>query len=203
MAKGLLDWFRGSPEPGDARKPLAIIGLGNPGPKYAASRHNVGFMCVDQLASRFDITLKDKRKTAVLGEGRIDSQPVVLVQPRTFMNNSGEAVRYVLDRYRIPRQSILVIFDDIDLPLGRIRLRASGGSGGHNGLKSINASVGAEDYSRLRIGVSRPQGNTISHVLTTFTSEERPVVNETLAQAVNAAEAWVTRGIGYAMDNFN
>ena len=160
-------------------------------------------MCVDQLASRFDITLKDKRKTAVLGEGRIASQPVVLVQPRTFMNNSGEAVRYVLDRYRIPRQSILVILDDIDLPLGRIRLRAGGGSGGHNGLKSINASVGAEDYSRLRIGVSRPQGNTISHVLTTFTSEERPIVDETLAQAVNAAEAWVTQGIAYAMGNFN
>ena len=136
---------------------LVIVGLGNPGPKYAGTRHNAGFMCVDLLAERAGIALNDKRRAALLGEGRLAGRRIVLVKPRTFMNVSGEAVRYAIDRYRVRAEAVLIVLDDLDLPLGRIRMRASGGSGGHNGLNSINASLGTQDYARLRIGIGRPQ----------------------------------------------
>ena len=202
MRSGLLGRFvrRRTAE----REPtLVVVGLGNPGPKYAGTRHNAGFMCVDRLAERAGIALNDKRKAALLGEGRIDGKRVVLVKPRTFMNVSGEAVRYALDRYRVRAESVLIVLDDLDLPLGRIRMRASGGSGGHNGLNSINAALATQDYARLRIGIGRPQGGTIGYVLGAFSPEEATEAEAAIERAADAAEAWLTRGVNYAMDNFN
>ena len=183
--------------------PLVIMGLGNPGPKYAGTRHNAGYMCVDLLAERAGISLNDKRKTAVLGEGRIEGKRVVLVKPRTFMNVSGEAVRYAMDRYRVRAESVLIVLDDLDLPLGRVRMRASGGSGGHNGLNSINAALGTQDYARLRIGIGRPQGETVGYVLGAFTPEEAPAAEAALGRGADAAEAWLTHGVNHAMDQYN
>ncbi len=182
---------------------LAVIGLGNPGPRYADTRHNAGFMCVDLLARRTGVSLKDRRKAAVLGEGWIDGQRMVLVKPRTFMNLSGDAARYTLDRYRIDPAAMLVVLDDLDLPLGVIRLRASGGSGGHNGLNSINDALGGADYPRLRIGIGRPQGGAVDHVLARFDAGELPVLEEAIERAADAAEAWLRNGIDFAMNHFN
>ena len=202
MRSGLLGRFmrRKTTE----REPtLVIVGLGNPGPKYAGTRHNAGFLCVDRLAERAGIALNDRRKTALLGEGRIEGKRVVLVKPRTFMNVSGEAVRYAMDRYRVRAESVLIILDDLDLPLGRVRMRASGGTGGHNGLNSINAALGTQEYARLRIGIGRPQGETVGYVLGAFTPEEAPAAEAALGRAADAAEAWLTHGVNHAMDNFN
>ena len=202
MRSGLLGRFvrRRTAE----REPtLVVVGLGNPGPKYAGTRHNAGFMCVDRLAERAGIALNDKRRAALLGEGRIEGRRIVLVKPRTFMNVSGEAVRYAMDRYRVRAESVLIVLDDLDLPLGRIRMRASGGSGGHNGLNSINAALGTQDYARLRIGIGRPDRETVGYVLGAFSPEEAPEAEAAIERAAGAAEAWLAHGVNYAMDNFN
>ncbi|MCY4582670.1 MAG: aminoacyl-tRNA hydrolase [Chloroflexi bacterium] len=182
---------------------LVIVGLGNPGPKYAGTRHNAGFMCIDQLAERAGISLNDKRRAAQLGEGRLSGKRIVLVKPRTFMNVSGEAVRSARAGCGGGAASVLIVRDDLALPRGRIRMRASGGSGGHNGLNSINAALGTQDYARLRIGIGRPQGETVGYVLGAFTAEEAPEAESAITRAADAAEAWLTQGVNYAMDNFN
>ena len=183
--------------------PLIVVGLGNPGPKYANTRHNAGYLCIDELAARHSVALSDKRKAALLGEGRVAGKRVALVKPRTFMNLSGEAVRYALDRYRVRADAVLVILDDLDLPLGKARLREHGGSGGHNGLNSVNAALGTTDYARLRIGIGRPSGETVGYVLGAFAPEERDAARAAITRAADAAEAWVAHGLRYAMDNFN
>ena len=183
--------------------PLVVVGLGNPGPKYANTRHNAGYLCVDELAARHSVALSDKRKAALLGEGRVAGKRVALVKPRTFMNLSGEAVRYALDRYRVRADAVLVVLDDLDLPLGKVRLRERGGSGGHNGLNSINAALGTTDYARLRIGIGRPDGETVGYVLGAFATEERDAAQDAISRAANAAEAWLAHGVRHAMDNFN
>lgn len=183
--------------------PLILVGLGNPGPKYADTRHNAGYLCVDELAARHSVALSDKRKAALLGEGRVAGKRVALVKPRAFMNLSGEAVRYALDRYRVRADAVLVILDDLDLPLGKVRLRERGGSGGHNGLNSINAALGTTDYARLRIGIGRPDGETVGYVLGAFAPEEKEAAQDAIARAANAAEAWAAHGVRHAMDNFN
>ena len=183
--------------------PLIVVGLGNPGPKYADTRHNAGYLCIDELAARHSVPLSDKRKTALLGEGRVAGKRVALVKPRTFMNLSGEAVRYALDRYRVRADAVLVILDDLDLPLGKVRLRERGGSGGHNGLNSINAALGTTDYARLRIGIGRPDGETVGYVLGPFAPDEKATAQDAITRAANAAEAWLAHGVRHAMDNFN
>ena len=203
MHSGLLDRLRRPRRTPSGERTLALIGLGNPGPRHAGDRHNAGFRCIDLLASRFDIALGDRRRAALIGEGRVHGGRVVLVEPRTFMNRSGEAVRYVLDRFRVGPASILVILDDLDLPVGRIRLRPGGGAGGHNGLHSITRSLGTDAYPRLRLGIGRPPGEAVEHVLTGFTGEEAPAFDRALERAADAAEEWVRHGIEYAMTHFN
>ena len=201
MSGGLVSRILRRREERDA--PLIVVGLGNPGPKYANTRHNAGYLCIDELASRHGVALNDKRKAALLGEGRVGGRRVALVKPRTFMNLSGEAVRYALDRYRVRADAVLVVLDDLDLPLGKIRLRERGGSGGHNGLNSINAALGTSDYARLRVGIGRPDGETVGYVLGAFTPEERTAARDAIGRAAAAAEAWIAHGVGYAMDHFN
>ena len=201
MSGGLVSRILRRREERDA--PLIVVGLGNPGPKYANTRHNAGYLCLDELAARHGVALSDKRKTALLGEGRVAGRRAALVKPRTFMNLSGEAVRYALDRYRVRADAALVILDDLDLPLGKIRLRERGGSGGHNGLNSINAALGTTDYARLRIGIGRPDGETVGYVLGAFTPDEKEAARDAIGRAADAAEAWIAHGVRYAMDNFN
>ncbi|MBM3939306.1 MAG: aminoacyl-tRNA hydrolase [SAR202 cluster bacterium] len=180
-----------------------IVGLGNPGPRYEGTRHNVGFMVVDMLAQRHGIRLNDRREHAIIGEGTVGGAKVVLAKPRTFMNESGVAVKYLRQRFGGDLSRLVVIIDDMDLPLGKLRLRASGSSGGHNGLNSINAHVGSQTYPRLRFGVGRPVIGAIDHVLGRFDKREAVAVVPALERAAEAVEACISHGIDYAMNRFN
>ena len=188
---------------GPRQRPAIVIGLGNPGERYAGTRHNVGFRSIDLLAERSGIRLNDRRKHAALGQGTIGGMPVVLAKPRTFMNASGLAARYLMDRFGAGHARLLVIVDDLDLPVGSMRLRASGGSGGHNGLNSINDELGTLEYPRLRIGIGRPEGDAVRHVLSRFTGDEERGVEEALPRAAEVVEAWVEHGVDHAMNLFN
>lgn len=181
-----------------------IAGLGNPGPRYAGNRHNIGFMAVEQLARAHDIKLGRGRYNTRLGEGRIAGRPVLLVQPQTFMNRSGDAIRPLAAYYRVEPASILVIYDEIDLPLGTLRLREQGGTGGHNGMKSVVNHLG-QGFPRLRLGVDRPTGriDPAAYVLQDFASDERPVVAEMLREAQEAIETFLREGIDLAMTRHN
>jgi PTH1 family peptidyl-tRNA hydrolase len=196
-------WFRQKKAQGPKERPAIVIGLGNPGEKYAGTRHNVGFRCLDLVGQRAGMTLNDRRKQADLGQGRLASESVVLAKPRTFMNHSGIAARYLVDRFGTKPDRVLVVLDDMDLPLGKVRLKASGGSGGHNGLNSINAELGTSDYPRLRIGIGRPKGNVIRHVLDAFSAEDEQTLAEALEAAAQVVETWVEHGVDHAMNEFN
>ncbi len=182
-----------------------IVGLGNPGREYRGSRHNVGFRCLELLARRHGISLADRRRWTVAGRGDVEGWPVLLAKPRTFMNESGRAVRYLRDRYAVAPSRLLVIADDMDLPLGKLRLRASGGAGGHRGLESIAAELASQDYARLRVGIGRPDGNTdaIAHVLSRFSSAEERLLAEAVERAVETVEVFLAEGVQEAMNRFN
>ncbi len=183
-----------------------LIGLGNPGETYAATRHNVGFAVVDALAERARTAFKkDGRADALLAEGRLRGRPVVLVKPQTYMNRSGSAVRHLMRRYGFGPAEILVIVDDINLTLGKIRLRERGSAGGHNGVQDIIDSLGTDAFPRLRIGVGSDfdRGRQSDYVLSPFTAEEQPIIDEALTRARDAAVTFVTDGIVTAMNRFN
>ncbi|MBI4201674.1 MAG: aminoacyl-tRNA hydrolase [Chloroflexi bacterium] len=183
---------------------IIIVGLGNPGERYGSTRHNAGFWCVDALSRKLSIPLDDKRPAVVCGEGYVDGQPVVLAEPRTYMNRSGQAVRYLLDRYRQPPSSLLVVYDDMDLPLGRIRLRPSGSAAGHNGIKSIIAETGTQEFPRVRIGIGHPrEGDAIGYVLGGFSGEEAKIMEKTLEAAVEAVLCVLREGLSNAMNQYN
>jgi PTH1 family peptidyl-tRNA hydrolase len=160
-------------------------------------------MCVDLLSNRHDIRLDDKRKHAALGQGFLDGRSVILAKPRTYMNASGIAVRYLVQRFGVAPGSLLVVIDDMDLPLGKIRLRTAGGSGGHNGLNSITAELDTPDYPRLRIGIGRPGSGAIEHVLGPFRRDEEDILAETLSKAAEVVEACILEGVQEAMNRFN
>ena len=181
-----------------------IIGLGNPGRKYRGNRHNIGFMAVDRLAQAHGIQGDKAQFKAMVADGRIAGQKVILVKPQTYMNASGDAVGPLASYYRIPNENILVIYDDLDLPFGAIRLREKGGAGGHNGMKSIINHLG-QDFPRMRLGIGRPPGQMPPHayVLQDFRPEERPLLNDILDEAVRAVETWLADGIQMAMSRHN
>ena len=183
---------------------MVILGLGNPGRAYAASRHNVGYRCVDALAQTYAIRLEERRRVAVLGQGAILGQEVVLARSRSYMNLSGLAARYLVDRYRISPSALLVLYDDMDLPLGTIRIRGRGSAGGHNGVKSIIDDLQTQDFPRLRIGVGRPQDQgAVAHVLGRFTPLEATLVDEAVQRAVEAVTCVAKDGLESAMNLFN
>ena len=180
----------------------AIVGLGNPGREYGATRHNVGFEVVNELARRWRLRLKSWKSVAdvvVAGD-----RGVVLVEPRTFMNASGDAVQRVVAFHKIEPCDLLVVVDDVQLPLGRLRLRRSGSAGGHNGLKSVIQHVGPE-FPRLRVGVGRgdQSWDLADHVLAPFHPDERPIIRDAIDRAADATEEFVTGGIERAMNRFN
>src|SRR6266571_6104945 len=180
----------------------AIVGLGNPGDEYTGTRHNVGFEVVGELAGRWNAKLRKWKSIADVAV--IKDRAVVLVEPRTFMNLSGQAVQAVMAFYKILPADVLVIVDEVQLPLGRLRLRPSGSAGGHNGLKSVIEHVGS-DFPRLRIGVDRghPDWDLSDRVLSTFPPTERPVVDAAINRAADAVEVFVSEGIHTAMNRFN
>ncbi len=180
-----------------------IVGLGNPGPKYRGTRHNIGFAVVDELASRRSIAFESAAVEALVARAR-GEQPLLLAKPLTFMNLSGEAVGGLLRYYRIEVGDLLVIVDEVQLPLGRLRARPRGSAGGHNGLKSVIAHVG-EEFARLRVGVGRGDSrrDLADHVLARFDRDEAPEVARMTARAADAADLFVTGGIAAVMNAYN
>jgi len=182
-----------------------IAGLGNPGPEHAANRHNVGFRCVERLAAAHGLAFDKRQKNGRVALGEIAGRRVVLVKPQTFMNESGRAVVALARFYQVPPEQMLVVYDDLDLPLGTVRLRPEGGSGGHKGMRSIIEHLGSQNFPRLRIGIGRPAGqmDPAAYVLQDFSVEEQPLVEEALERAVAAIETWLREGIVMAMSRHN
>ncbi|HEY49021.1 MAG TPA: aminoacyl-tRNA hydrolase [Dehalococcoidia bacterium] len=195
-----------------------IIGLGNPGKLYLNNRHNVGFRCLEYFARRHGISLNQRRARSQFGVGEVSGIKVVLAKPRTFMNLSGEAVEALMRRYRISTKNlhnIIVIYDDLDLPLGRIRIRERGGSGGHKGLQSIIAHLGSQDFPRLRVGIApledearqrRAQPDredTVKYVLNDFTAVEKAVLRRVYPDVADAIYCSITESITSAMNRYN
>ena len=181
-----------------------IVGLGNPGREYEGTRHNIGFIFLDQLAEKYTISLTTRKFQAVFGSGVINEQNVILVKPMTYMNLSGQAVAQISKYYKIPPQRILVISDDLDLPVGKMRLRAKGGSGGQRGHKSIIESLKTENYPRLRIGIGKPERGEVSdYVLSKFSHQERKSIDVVLQNTQQACEIFLKEGIAAAMNKIS
>ncbi len=188
-----------------------IVGLGNPGAKYDQTRHNIGFEALDLLSRSWQISLSEHRKfQGQFGEGMAVSRKLRLLKPTTFMNLSGQSIRAVTDWYKLPPESVLVIYDDMDLPIGKLRLRQSGSAGGHNGIKSAIAHLHSQNFPRLRIGigsakqnVKQAEGEVISHVLGRFSQAESKAMSEMLKLVVDAVEMSLKQGIPKAMSLYN
>ncbi len=180
-----------------------IVGLGNPGKEYENTRHNIGFDAIDSIANKYNIEVSKLKFKGVYGDGFIGGEKVILLKPTTYMNLSGESVREVLDFYKLTEEDILVIYDDISLEVGRLRIREKGSAGGHNGIKSIIAHLGTDIFSRIKIGVGQPKGNLVNHVLGKFPSEDRTYLNEVLDVVVSASEVVIKDGTKEAMNKFN
>ena len=200
-----LDRVLGLPRRSSGPPGIIIVGLGNPGAQYARTRHNVGFWCVDRLAAEHSIGFSRRHRSAHVGEGVVEGHRVVLAKPRTFVNRSGEAVAYLLQRFGVSPEKLLVVYDDVDLPLGKVRLRAKGSAGGHNGIKSIVESLGTQDFPRMRIGIGRPPdgADQVEYVTGTMSKDEQEVVDEAVRRAAQAAVDAVADGMTTAMNRFN
>ena len=181
-----------------------IAGLGNIGPEYAATRHNIGFMVLDALAKASNTTFEDRRYGFV-GHMRLKGQELVLLKPSTFMNLSGNAVRYWMQQEKIPVERLLVVCDDLALPFGTLRMKPSGSAGGHNGLRHIEATLGTAAYARFRFGIGNdyPRGGQVDFVLGEFEDDEKQKMAERLEKAGEAVKAFVLSGVQFAMNNFN
>lgn len=181
-----------------------VVGLGNPGSKYHGTRHNVGFAVLDALAASPKCGRAHSRFQAEIAELTEDATKVLLVRPDTFMNLSGRCVRQVVDFYQLPPEDLLVVCDDFNLPLGKLRARARGTHGGHNGLRDIQAHLGSTEYARLRIGVGAPQeGQAVDYVLGRFRPTEKPMIEDAIARATQAVGVWVHQGIDACMNQYN
>ena len=182
-----------------------IVGLGNPGLAYRRNRHNVGFMVADALANKLEIPLKRVKFKAQIGNGKLEDIPIIIAKPLTFMNNSGEAVAPLVRYFKVPLERLLVIHDDMDLPLGTLRMRPSGGSAGHNGMLSIFDKLGTNAIPRLRVGIGRPPGrmDPADYVLQDFPKSDEELLKMVIAQACEAALAFITTGLEKAMNTYN
>ncbi|MCH7605968.1 MAG: aminoacyl-tRNA hydrolase [Chloroflexi bacterium] len=182
-----------------------IVGLGNPGTRYRNSRHNVGFWCVDTIARDWEIPSSERRAKVVLGRGRHAGQDVVLAKPRTFMNNSGEGVEYLLTRFGARPEDLVVVYDEMALPLGTLRIRPSGSDAGHKGIRSIISTLHTQAVTRIRVGIGPPPPghDPISYVLGHFSEEEYPVITETLNRVAAAVDCLLKENIDVAMNLFN
>ena len=184
---------------------ILIVGLGNPGMEYAATRHNVGFDMLTYLGDRYDIALRSKEGRAVVGKGFIEGQKVILAQPQTYMNLSGESVRALMDFYKLDEEDLVVICDDINLSVGQVRIRPKGSAGGHNGIKSIIQHIGTQEFTRIRIGVGgKPEGgDLVKHVLGRFSREEDGMLRDVFALAEEGLLEILTEDVSSAMNRVN
>ncbi|SDX96765.1 peptidyl-tRNA hydrolase [Geodermatophilus africanus] len=185
--------------------PFLVVGLGNPGPSYAANRHNVGAMVLDELAARAGVKLspgKGKRARTLIGEGRLAGRRVVLARPTSYMNESGGPVRGLLDYHSIPATDLVVLHDELDIPFASVRLKRGGGEGGHNGLRAITRSTGTKEYLRVRVGIGRPPGrqDPADFVLKDFSATERKELDLLVAEAADAAEELLAQGLEAAQN---
>ncbi len=184
-----------------------IVGLGNPGSKYRLTRHNAGFMVVDELAERLGTTFREVKTAPARqeAEARLDGKRMMLLKPMTYMNRSGDAVARLVKYFKIPLDNLLVIQDDLDMEPGRIKLVRSGGAGGHNGIRSIIASIGSKEFPRLKIGIGRPDGPmpVDRYVLSRFGADELSLYDQVVKEAAGAAECFVERGLQEAMNRYN
>ena len=181
-----------------------ICGLGNPGKKYENTRHNMGFITIDQLAEKHDIKVDRVKFKALVGEGRIAGQKVLLVKPQTYMNLSGESVQEVMHFYKLDPEELIVIYDDLDLEVGALRLRKFGSAGTHNGMRSVVQHLNSDRFPRIRLGIgANGKRDIIDHVIGGFTKDEVPVLEEAVTKAVSAIECMLGEGIDRAMSQYN
>lgn len=182
-----------------------IAGLGNPGLKYDNTRHNVGFETLDVISRQSGIKINKLKHKALLGEGTIGDKKVLLVKPQTFMNLSGESIREIIDWYKLPPGNIIIIYDDVDLSTGRIRIRPGGSSGTHNGMKSVIYQIQSDEFPRIRIGIGKPPDgwDIADYVLGRFSTEEREIVSVSVLKAADAAVDILTAGVEHAMNRYN
>lgn len=190
----------------DVDQPWLLVGLGNPGAEYEGTRHNIGFDVADELCARTGGSFRrHKRASAVVGEGRLAGQRVVVAKPLTFMNLSGSAVAGLSGFYRVPPGQVVVIHDELDLPLGALRVKLGGGAGGHNGVKSTAASLATPEFLRVRVGIGRPPGqmDPAAYVLRRFSSAQRPEVELAVVTAADAVESLISVGLAATQNKFN
>ena len=182
-----------------------VVGLGNPGVEYAATRHNVGFWVADRVAKRAGAKFTEKKCESRVAEGEYAGHGLAIARPGTYMNRSGMAVKGLVRRYRVPLERLIIVVDDVNLPIGRIRIRADGRAGGHNGLKSIMMYLTSDTFPRIRIGIGLPAGGPVlrDHVLSTFDVDEEPLVAESCDRAADAVLTIIESGIEAAMNRFN
>lgn len=182
-----------------------IVGLGNPGNKYDATRHNIGFDVITRIAADYNITLDNKKHKAILGTGYIEGEKVVLVKPQTFMNLSGESVREVVDFFKVSPDDVIIIYDDISLDVGQLRIRSKGSAGGHNGIKSIIAHLGIDEFKRIKVGVgNKPEGYDLAdYVLSRFKKEDEDVIRESIKKSSEAVKTIIKDGMESAMNIYN
>ncbi len=187
-----------------------IVGLGNPGSEYSTNRHNIGFLCLNYLAKLNHIAFDKKQGKARTGAGKIANADVLLVKPQTYMNASGQSVFLLMRKYNLSLDDLLVIHDDLDLPLGKIRIRKGNSSGGHKGASSIISALVSQEFIRIRVGISRPQvpeevkeQKVVGYVLSDFTPEEKPVIQDTIHRVAEATACILAEGLPTAMNKFN
>ena len=184
---------------------LVILGIGNPGPQYANTRHNVGFWFIDQIAEQEGIELKRQKNLVRTSRIQLDNRSIILAKSRTFVNVSGDAAEYLITRYQIELSQLLVVYDDIHLPVSRMRLRAQGSAGGHNGIRSIISAVHSQDFPRIRIGVGSPESGVdqVGYVLGTPDGNEKESIDHAISKAVTSVSVILNEGIDIAMNKFN
>jgi len=181
-----------------------IVGLGNPGKEYEHTRHNVGFDIIDVISEKYNIDLNKKKFKGMYGDGTIANEKVILLKPLTYMNLSGESVKEVTDFYKIPKENVIVIYDDISLEVGRMRIREKGSAGGHNGIKNIIAHFNSDVFPRIKVGVGQPvQRDLVSHVLGKFSKDDREILSKVFEAASDATENIIEKGTAEAMNKFN
>ena len=180
-----------------------IVGLGNPGTEYQNTRHNIGFNAINFIANKYNINVNREKFKGMCGEGFINGEKVILLKPTTYMNLSGESIREVVDFYKISNEDVLVIYDDISLDVGRLRIREKGSAGGHNGIKSIIAHLGTDIFPRIKVGVGQPNVDLVNYVLGKFTKEEMEVLSESIDASTKAAKEIISSDVKTAMNIYN
>ena len=180
-----------------------VVGLGNPGDEYRHTRHNVGFDVIDLMADKYNISVNRIKFKGICGEVSICSEKVILLKPSTYMNLSGESVREAASFYKIPNENIIIIYDDISLDAGKLRIRSKGSAGGHNGIKSIISNMSSDIFPRIKIGVGQPEKSLIPHVLGRFSKEDRVLVEKVFEASIKAIQTIIAKGSTEAMNEFN